>query len=111
MKQTITLKCGNRGTRKCLETRTVEAEVVGSFGVHQSTDFPWETDPPWNVTHLKTGFLAVGGIRSQDAALKAAKDLECIGVNWDFSRPAFVKKFAPEALARIKAIKAEAQDA
>lgn len=61
-------------------TRTVQAVGCGNFAVHEDLRFT----SLWAITHRRTGRQVAGKIRSEHAAVEAARQLDMDAELWNF---------------------------
>lgn len=109
---TVTVPARCRGVVMNIEVKGV---AVGPFVVFSQRQLAkhggkssW-TNPGYSVTHAKTGFSACPNIPTAGAAVKAAKALESLPVDWSFTDPATVKQWSENVLGLVAAIRSKAQ--
>ncbi|MBD9376164.1 hypothetical protein [Pseudoxanthomonas sp. PXM04] len=103
---TITIPCAHQGEMKNIQVR---GQRLGAFVVfHQcqiEVALGGRVYPGWSVTHAQTGLAAIPDVNTQRAALNAAKELQGLAVDWDFSDPLTVKRWPRDVLAKIQRIR------
>lgn len=108
MRSKLSIPMGNAVTGEMHFSREVTGEVVGPFLVHPEASAFMRG---WVVPHRPTGYAVLNEIPSERNAKWLARELQKVGVDWQFANPDTVKTFPKEALAQIKDLRLQARQA
>jgi len=90
------------------ENTVVNGDVVGPFVVHSLRGIQLYSGvriAKWGVTHAATGYNAAYG-PTKVCCMHAARRLRDVDVDWSFTDPAEVRKFAESSMEQITVIRA-----